>query len=69
MLNSDVFGTDAAGKNRLEFFPVCTPGASDTARTRPRGGEACPRQVPTEWDATGESGRHAPVLSAAVVTA
>ncbi|MEV6274735.1 glutamate synthase large subunit [Nocardia sp. NPDC051832] len=33
LLNSDVFGTDSAGKNRLEkIFPVCTPGASDTAR-------------------------------------
>ncbi len=70
LLNSDVFGTDAAGKNRLEkIFPVCTPGASDTACTRPRGGEACPRQVPTEWDPPGESGRHAPVLSSAVATA
>ncbi|MGW0250105.1 glutamate synthase large subunit [Nocardia goodfellowii] len=33
LLNSDVFGIDSAGKNRLEkIFPVCTPGASDTAR-------------------------------------
>ncbi|MGV9674441.1 glutamate synthase large subunit [Nocardia sp. NPDC003482] len=33
LLNSDVFGTDSAGNNRLEkIFPVCTPGASDTAR-------------------------------------
>ncbi|MGW5573602.1 glutamate synthase large subunit [Nocardia thailandica] len=33
LLRSDVFGTDEAGKNRLEkIFPVCTPGASDTAR-------------------------------------
>ncbi|WP_336084656.1 glutamate synthase large subunit [Nocardia sp. SSK8] len=33
LLRSDVFGKDEAGKNRLEkIFPVCTPGASDTAR-------------------------------------
>lgn len=33
LLNSDVFGTDHEGNNRLEkIFPVCTPGASDTAR-------------------------------------
>ncbi|WP_280464014.1 glutamate synthase large subunit [Nocardia carnea] len=33
LLRSDVFGKDSAGKNRLEkIFPVCTPGASDTAR-------------------------------------
>ncbi|MBL1073278.1 glutamate synthase large subunit [Nocardia sp. 2] len=33
LLNSDVFGTDSEGNNRLEkIFPVCTPGASDTAR-------------------------------------
>ncbi|MBF6066007.1 glutamate synthase large subunit [Nocardia terpenica] len=33
LLNSDVFGTDSQGRNRLEkIFPVCTPGASDTAR-------------------------------------
>ncbi|RJO77046.1 glutamate synthase large subunit [Nocardia panacis] len=33
LLRSDVFGTDSAGNNRLEkIFPVCTPGASDTAR-------------------------------------
>ncbi|WP_063040461.1 glutamate synthase large subunit [Nocardia grenadensis] len=33
LLRSDIFGKDAAGKNRLDkIFPVCTPGASDTAR-------------------------------------
>ncbi|MVU79816.1 glutamate synthase large subunit [Nocardia sp. ET3-3] len=33
LLNSNVFGTDHEGNNRLEkIFPVCTPGASDTAR-------------------------------------
>ncbi|MGV9663087.1 glutamate synthase large subunit [Nocardia niigatensis] len=33
LLNSNVFGTDSEGNNRLEkIFPVCTPGASDTAR-------------------------------------
>ncbi|HLS78577.1 MAG TPA: glutamate synthase large subunit [Nocardia sp.] len=33
LLNSDVFGTDSAGNNRLaKIFPVCTPKASDTAR-------------------------------------
>ncbi len=33
LLRSDVFGKDEAGKNRLQkIFPVCTPGASDTAR-------------------------------------
>ncbi|MGQ4618286.1 glutamate synthase large subunit [Nocardia sp. R7R-8] len=33
LLRSDVFGVDSAGKNRLEkIFPICTPGASDTAR-------------------------------------
>ncbi|WP_024801345.1 glutamate synthase large subunit [Nocardia sp. BMG51109] len=33
LLNSDVFGVDHEGRNRLEkVFPVCTPGASDTAR-------------------------------------
>ncbi|WP_280345724.1 glutamate synthase large subunit [Nocardia neocaledoniensis] len=33
LLRSDVFGKDEAGKNRLDkIFPVCTPGASDTAR-------------------------------------
>ncbi|GGL25841.1 glutamate synthase large subunit [Nocardia jinanensis] len=33
LLRSDIFGKDSAGKNRLEkIFPVCTPGASDTAR-------------------------------------
>ncbi|WP_054811621.1 glutamate synthase large subunit [Nocardia arizonensis] len=33
LLRSDVFGVDEAGKNRLQkIFPVCTPGASDTAR-------------------------------------
>lgn len=33
LLRSDIFGKDSAGKNRLDkIFPVCTPGASDTAR-------------------------------------
>ncbi|MEV5647943.1 glutamate synthase large subunit [Nocardia sp. NPDC052254] len=33
LLNSEIFGTDHEGANRLEkVFPVCTPGASDTAR-------------------------------------
>ncbi|WP_029892297.1 glutamate synthase large subunit [Nocardia brasiliensis] len=33
LLRSDIFGIDSAGNNRLEkIFPVCTPGASDTAR-------------------------------------
>jgi glutamate synthase (NADPH) large chain len=33
LLRSDVFGKDEAGKDRLQkIFPVCTPGASDTAR-------------------------------------
>ncbi|MEU0542405.1 glutamate synthase large subunit [Nocardia sp. NPDC005978] len=33
LLNSDAFGLDTEGNNRLEkIFPVCTPGASDTAR-------------------------------------
>ncbi|MGW5455850.1 glutamate synthase large subunit [Nocardia sp. NPDC003979] len=33
LLRSDVFGKDEAGNNRLnKIFPVCTPGASDTAR-------------------------------------
>lgn len=33
LLKSDKFGTDSEGNNRLEkIFPVCTPGASDTAR-------------------------------------
>ncbi|WP_067858018.1 glutamate synthase large subunit [Nocardia shimofusensis] len=33
LLNSDVFGIDSAGNNRLsKIFPVCTPKASDTAR-------------------------------------
>jgi len=33
LLNSDVFGTDSAGNNRLaKIFPICTPRASDTAR-------------------------------------
>ncbi|GAB2698793.1 glutamate synthase large subunit [Nocardia thraciensis] len=33
LLKSDVFGTDSQGQDRLEkIFPVCTPGASDTAR-------------------------------------
>ncbi|MEU4841550.1 glutamate synthase large subunit [Nocardia testacea] len=33
LLRSDVFGKDSAGKNRLDkIFPICTPGASDTAR-------------------------------------
>lgn len=33
LLNSDVFGYDQSGNNRLEkIFPVCTKGASDTAR-------------------------------------
>ncbi|WP_327142992.1 glutamate synthase large subunit [Nocardia sp. NBC_01327] len=33
LLKSNSFGTDSEGNNRLEkIFPVCTPGASDTAR-------------------------------------
>lgn len=33
LLRSDVFGKDEAGRDRLQkIFPVCTPGASDTAR-------------------------------------
>ncbi|WP_216892093.1 glutamate synthase large subunit [Nocardia alni] len=33
LLKSEVFGIDEQGRNRLEkIFPVCTPGASDTAR-------------------------------------
>ncbi|MGX1804774.1 glutamate synthase large subunit [Nocardia sp. NPDC055321] len=33
LLKSNAFGNDSEGNNRLEkIFPVCTPGASDTAR-------------------------------------
>ncbi|MEV6068309.1 glutamate synthase large subunit [Nocardia sp. NPDC052001] len=33
LLKSNAFGIDSEGNNRLEkIFPVCTPGASDTAR-------------------------------------
>lgn len=33
LLKSDAFGVDHEGNNRLDkIFPVCTPGASDTAR-------------------------------------
>lgn len=33
LLKSNSFGNDSEGNNRLEkIFPVCTPGASDTAR-------------------------------------
>ncbi|MFF3568286.1 glutamate synthase large subunit [Nocardia jiangxiensis] len=33
LIKSEVFGIDEQGRNRLEkIFPVCTPGASDTAR-------------------------------------
>ncbi|WP_067884901.1 glutamate synthase large subunit [Nocardia vaccinii] len=33
LIKSEVFGVDEQGRNRLEkIFPVCTPGASDTAR-------------------------------------